>query len=62
MTTTGVPTYHLAKYLAGLLGIHTDNSLQHMKNPTDFIGTLDSLHVGPYNIMLFQCHCSPGYP
>jgi hypothetical protein len=46
------PTCLLAKYLAGLLGTHTGNTLHHMKNSTDFVITLDSLQFGPHDVIV----------
>lgn len=49
--TIGADTYPSVTYLAGLLGTHTGNSLHDMRSFKDFIGTLDSHHVGPQDVM-----------
>jgi hypothetical protein len=53
VSSISAPTYHLPKYLAGLLGSYTgSNSPYHVRNFTDFVGNLDSLHVSPHDIMI----------
>ncbi|XP_023707533.1 uncharacterized protein LOC111864490 [Cryptotermes secundus] len=48
----GSPTYRLAKHLAGLLSTYTGNGPHHISNSMEFVHTLDSLHVDPYDIMV----------
>jgi hypothetical protein len=52
VTTIGGPTYRLAKHLDGLLGSHIGSFPHHVRNSTEFVHTLGSLHVGPQDIMI----------
>ncbi|XP_021934007.1 uncharacterized protein LOC110836758 isoform X2 [Zootermopsis nevadensis] len=52
VSTIGAPTYRSAQYLAGLLGRLVGHSPRHVKNSTEFINTIKSLHVGPGDIMV----------
>ena len=48
----GAPTYHLSKYLAGLLSQLTGNSAHHVKNSFHFVQILESLRVQPEDLMV----------
>jgi len=48
----GTPTYHLSKYLAGLLSKFTGNSAHHVKNSLHFVQILESLRVQPEDLMV----------
>jgi hypothetical protein len=52
VSTIGAPTYRLAKHLAGLLGSHIGSSPHHVRNSTECVHTLGSLHVGLQDIMV----------
>jgi hypothetical protein len=51
ISTTGAPTYRLAKHLGSLKG-HLSNSQHHMRNSEDFIHTLSTLQVQPNDILV----------
>jgi hypothetical protein len=51
-STISAPTYLLAKHLADLLGSNSGNSPHDMKNSTDFVRTLGSLHASPQDIIV----------
>jgi hypothetical protein len=51
VSNVGVPTYQLARHLAGLLNPLTGHSQDREKNLIDFVDTLHSLRVRPEDIM-----------
>jgi hypothetical protein len=52
VSNIGAPMYHLAKHLAGLLNLLIGHSEYHVKNSIEFIHVLQTLHVGPDDIMV----------
>ncbi|XP_023703193.1 uncharacterized protein LOC111862215 [Cryptotermes secundus] len=52
ISTIGSPTYRLAKHLAGLLNSYTCDSPHHVKNSDEFVHTLKSFRLNPYDIMV----------
>jgi len=52
VSNIGAPTYHLSKYLAGLLRQITGNSSHHVKNSFQFVQILESLRVRPEDLIV----------
>lgn len=49
---TGAFTYHIAKYLAGLLRPHTGKTESHIRNLIKLAGVLDTVKLDPSGLLI----------